>query len=989
VAVIGIAVAQSKTRECIDFIASLREGQDASVVLHFLGHSPDPAAFARTVALRTPFAVMHVEVAQPMRPRYVYLPVDGALLAVQADGSLRVRPAQSTETFNATTFFSNLARARHPGAVGVLIADGRHEGIPGLHTIVDDAGIAVFSAYSADAWQEQGTTEACNTKAEIVADPAAIAGRVDAFLRSMSGSKRQAEKDAGPVREARLWQELARHAASGKLDVLQQSVVHAIARKLQADAACLFRFDPQAHLFRLEHALPTTQRLEQDVPEDRVDVAWAHQSVSLTTAAASERFSAPFGGVHANLSVLMKDAAGAPVAVLLARVPQQISPLHLAFVQDLSELLRTAMQSAMASHQAPAPSEVRDRVFARYRQITQVCNDAPTVDQAIARVLALLAGDCNGSYARVYLTDPDDPAVLLPGSDLWHLAGPEGDAEQIDVDRQAEQILRQAARRALQSPQLVQQTIQDDTARFSAGAQVLSVALECAGQSAGALVCVFEASAESGLPTGLVEAAACQLALRVLGARVDDRATESRNFMLRLADNVPYLLFVYDLQTARITYANRRIREQLGYDANDISVMGKQQLATLIHPEDLVFVRNDLRKLRRGQADLAAQVELRVLHASGQWRWLHLRRSTFSTTRRGRPRAILITGVDITTSKAASQALNESENRFQAIFNNAALGVALIDTDGRMELVNRAFRQFLGYSGEELYKRSFREITHPANVERDQRLFDELMVGGRRSFAVETRYIRKGGQVVWGHLSASVLRNAEGQPVNVIGVVKDIGERKRLESAFVDFTVLEQRKILQYLHNNLGQQLTGLEMMTRTLQQRLTRRQLPEAVTAEELISWLTEAHNQLRALTAGLRPVEVDAEGFCIAARDLAANTEALTGVRCRVHCETDFVLPDDNTAAHLFYIVQEAVSNAVQHAGATDIIIDLKPQRGQVVLTVEDNGRGLPDEAMALGGTGLRIMAYRAGIVGAMLTLQAGAQGGTLVTCALREEK
>lgn len=806
VAVIGIAVAQNRTQECVDFIASLREGLDASVVMHFLDRHPDPAAFAAALSRRTPFSVTSVDRPQPLRGGCVYLPADGRTLATRADGWVVTgTPGASS----AVSFFSSLPRTSPRDAVAVLFADGRHDDVPGLDTILEDGGITVFALSPSVARQQ----------------PAALAGRVDAFLR--------------------------------KTDT------------------------------------------------------------------------------------------------------------------------------------APTPAEVRERVFARYRQITAACGDAPSLDQALARVLALLAAGHCGCHGRVYLTGADDPSVLAPGTDLWCVAGPEDDAEQVAVDRETEQFLRHAAREAMRSAATVSRRLGAQEARFPSGAHAVAVPMVCAGEVVGALASVLNGCGPEGPSTGLIEAAAGQLAQRVLAARLEERAAESRNLMLRLSDNVPYLLFVYDLQTDRVTYANRRTREQLGYESAAFDTLGRKKLATLVHPGDLAAVRHDLRMLRCGLAEPEAEVELRVLHASGQWRWLHLRRATFSTGPNGRPRAILISGVDVTASKTAHQALNESENRFQAVFHNAALGVVLLDTQGRLELVNRAFRQFVGFSGDELYKRSLRDLTHPADAARDQHLFDELLAGQRHACTVETRYIRNGGAVVWGHLSASVLRDGDGRPISVICVVKDISQRKRIEKAFVDFTVLEQRKVLQYLHDNLGQQLTGLQMAAQNLRQSLHRRQAPETAAAGELILWLTEAHNQLRALSAGLRPVEVDAEGFCIAARDLAANTESVTGIRCRVQCDTDFVLSDDNTAAHLFYIVQEAVSNAVQHSGATAITIGLDSGDGQVMVTVEDNGRGLPDDVMAMEGTGIRIMAYRAGIIGAALTLQAGAQRGTVMTCALREDK
>jgi signal transduction histidine kinase len=92
-----------------------------------------------------------------------------------------------------------------------------------------------------------------------------------------------------------------------------------------------------------------------------------------------------------------------------------------------------------------------------------------------------------------------------------------------------------------------------------------------------------------------------------------------------------------------------------------------------------------------------------------------------------------------------------------------------------------------------------------------------------------------------------------------------------------------------------------------------------------------------------------------------------------------------DNATAVHLFRIIQEAVNNAVRHGKARHIAITLKPKRGSIMLTVADDGIGLPDEIDPKKGLGLSIMRHRARMIGAELVIKKNPKGGTSVICQL----
>jgi PAS domain S-box-containing protein len=128
-----------------------------------------------------------------------------------------------------------------------------------------------------------------------------------------------------------------------------------------------------------------------------------------------------------------------------------------------------------------------------------------------------------------------------------------------------------------------------------------------------------------------------------------------------------------------------------------------------------------------------------------------------------------------------TQALQESESRFRAIFEQAAIGMAQASLDGRFVQLNQRYSEITGYSREELIQLTIREITHLDDVDRTEQRLAQLLSGELPSCAMEKRYLRKDGGVVWVNLTASLLRSPSGDPLNFIALVQDITGQKRAE----------------------------------------------------------------------------------------------------------------------------------------------------------------------------------------------------------------
>ena len=216
----------------------------------------------------------------------------------------------------------------------------------------------------------------------------------------------------------------------------------------------------------------------------------------------------------------------------------------------------------------------------------------------------------------------------------------------------------------------------------------------------------------------------------------------------------------------------------------------------------------------------------------------------------------------------------------------------------------------------------------------------------------------------------------------------EIMERERLERELLDISEREQRRIGQILHDSLCQHLTGTTLAAQVLEEKLAARQLPETAEAGQVVGLIEEGINLSRKLAKGLYPVEVSSDGLMLALEEYATTTSELFKVTCRFECDSPVLIHDTTTAGHLYRIAQEAVGNAIKHGKAKNILITLAVSEESTLLSVTDDGVGLPQPLPKQRGMGLRIMAHRSDMINALFSARGNVLGGTEITCELKTE-
>ena len=311
----------------------------------------------------------------------------------------------------------------------------------------------------------------------------------------------------------------------------------------------------------------------------------------------------------------------------------------------------------------------------------------------------------------------------------------------------------------------------------------------------------------------------------------------------------------------------------------------------------------------------------------------------------------------------------------------ADYAIVMLDSAGKVISWNSGAQRIHGYGHEEIIGGNFACFFPRDDVAalKPQRQLQIAAAQGRHED--EGWRVHKNGNPFWASVITTALRDETGRLRGFAQVARDITETRRLEREVLDISEQEQRRLGHDLHDGLGQELTGLAFLSQNLGRRLAAMSLPEAAQAQRIETLTNKAIEQTRELARGLSPVELGPDALVLALGQLAATVKGVFHIPCVLAVSGEIFIPSDAAALHLFRIAQEAVNNAVRHAKATLIRIAIANERDDTLLSVEDNGIGLPGAGARGKGMGLRLMLYRARTIGAALELRPASPKGTLV--------
>lgn len=319
----------------------------------------------------------------------------------------------------------------------------------------------------------------------------------------------------------------------------------------------------------------------------------------------------------------------------------------------------------------------------------------------------------------------------------------------------------------------------------------------------------------------------------------------------------------------------------------------------------------------------------------------------------------------------------------RAVVEHAPIAM-LVAADGRIVLANSRLERLFGYDADELIGAAVEILVPQRSRRRHRQLRASFVKHGSATPMGAVRELAgvhktEGLIAVEIHLAAVVVL---GRKLTVASIV-DLAERRELEAAIAAAAAEEQRRLAADVHDSLGQELTGIALRLQAAANHPPRSAAALAREFAVLNGLVRQAIQTTRDLVRGLAPLGLTDGGLTGALRALAASLSRGAGVPVRFRSRgTRGHHFSDDTAIHLYRIAQEAVTNALKHARAHTVEVELVVTRQQVRLTVADDGRGFR-AVPGTAGLGLRTMKFRAGAIGATLSVERRRARGTRVSC------
>jgi PAS domain S-box-containing protein len=458
-----------------------------------------------------------------------------------------------------------------------------------------------------------------------------------------------------------------------------------------------------------------------------------------------------------------------------------------------------------------------------------------------------------------------------------------------------------------------------------------------------------------------------RLVAELKSVEADLRSKEVR--LDQLTNNIKEVFWLSSPDGGGMHYVSPAYEEIFGLSCEEL-YRDPSSFLDVVHPED----RERMVEILTRSPARDFEIDYRILRSNGELRWLRTRGFPFRGESGDVYRVAGITE-DVTGRKQTENELRKSEARTRALLR------AMPDLMFRMSR-SGTILDYHATPAARLYK--------PPSEFLGARMGDVIPELGDEFLRQIEETLRTG--VVQsmgyrldcdGHVGEYEARFAPSDD-EVLVVIRDVTEQSRLQREILDVSHREQERIGHDLHDGISQRLTGIALLTKALQQRLTGKLEAEASRAAQIAMLVDETLTQTKSLARGLAPVELEGGGLSAALEDLAHGVEMIHRVRCHFRRQGDVDVHDRATAIHVFRIAQEAVSNALRHGHPGRIAIELTATRERERLSVSDDGRGIgTGGARPMSGMGLHIMRYRSRMIEGALDVRPGPERGTIVTC------
>jgi len=332
---------------------------------------------------------------------------------------------------------------------------------------------------------------------------------------------------------------------------------------------------------------------------------------------------------------------------------------------------------------------------------------------------------------------------------------------------------------------------------------------------------------------------------------------------------------------------------------------------------------------------------------------------------------------NVTARRVAEECRRTTESVLQTISEFTSDWLAMFDADLRFVFINRGFG---GHAPSDIIGRTLRDLAPRQPTPRILALAEAVLRTGKARNE-EVDVIAADGRVHRLEVRIRPVPTTNGATAGgqvLVVNATDITARKQLERELLEIANREQQRMSSDLHDGLSQDLTGVALMLRGVAAQLRKERSEARVDVEEVIGLVNAAIESTRVLASGLSPVSSERGGLLAALETLAARLQDRHGVNVSVSTRFDGPLVlTDAASNHLYRIAQEAMLNAIRHANPREVTVELARVAGEIRLRIADDGRGFGSTPPSSAGLGLRIMRYRAQMLGGGLEIESRPTG------------
>ncbi len=502
--------------------------------------------------------------------------------------------------------------------------------------------------------------------------------------------------------------------------------------------------------------------------------------------------------------------------------------------------------------------------------------------------------------------------------------------------------------------------------------------------------------------------------------QAEEALRESEERFRQFAENSSDVFWILDAKTMRLEYVNPIYEKTFGQPLEN-----KERRLDLVHPDDRADTASGLAEALAGKTFARRYRILRP--TDGQVRWI--RDIGFPITdENGEITRVAGVAQDVTEEEIHAEELRVSDERFQLLVEGAPdHAMVLLDQDSTITFWSTGAEKVFGWSSEEAVGQRGELFFTPEDRAAGQ-VEKEMTIAMNKGVALDRRWhLRKDGKRVWidgvmrrldhpdGTLrgfakiarDASDLHRAEEELLHARDemekrvvertrelvaankeLTRTIAQRQELERELLEISEREKRRIGEDLHDMVCQELTATALFLKSTAKKVEGESPTAAQTLGEAAQIVNRNVGLTRDLARGLQPADLKGSGLKEALRGLCAQAGEVSEIKCHLKAAKGVRVTDDNVALHLYRVAQEAVTNAVKHSGAKNLLITLDKNAENVCVTVEDDGKGFSPRRRSKG-LGLHIMRYRANVLGGELKIEKRKRGGMQITCVIPNKR